>query len=83
VTNPTPAPVTQPTVDMRSLGASATERPRPEQAAPTREEITRRAYQIYVQRGLKPGSPEGDWLQAERELYLERAGLKPTKPSSS
>ena len=32
------------------------------------EEIRRRAYEIYLERGEQPGRDLGDWLQAEREL---------------
>jgi hypothetical protein len=36
---------------------------------PTREqEIRRRAYEIYLERGEEPGHDLEDWLQAEREL---------------
>jgi len=35
---------------------------------PTQEEIEFRAYHIYLERGGNDGSPEEDWLQAEREL---------------
>ena len=35
---------------------------------PAREEITRRAYEIYLERGEEPGRDLEDWLQAEREL---------------
>lgn len=35
---------------------------------PTREDIERRAYEIYVERGGSEGSEMEDWLQAEREL---------------
>lgn len=38
--------------------------------APTREEIERRAFEIYLARGTRPGSPDQDWTQAERELGL-------------
>jgi len=34
------------------------------------EEIRRRAYQIYLERGEQPGGHLDDWLQAERELEL-------------
>jgi hypothetical protein len=35
----------------------------------TREqEIRNRAYEIYLQRGGRPGYEAEDWLQAEREL---------------
>ena len=42
-----------------SLGNSARER---------EEEIRRRAYEIYLERGEQPGLDLDDWLQAEREL---------------
>jgi len=32
------------------------------------EEIRRRAYEIYLERGQQPGRDLDDWLQAEREL---------------
>ena len=32
------------------------------------EDIRRRAYEIYLERGGQPGSALDDWLQAEREL---------------
>jgi hypothetical protein len=32
------------------------------------EEISRRAYEIYLERGQQPGRDLDDWLQAEREL---------------
>jgi hypothetical protein len=36
---------------------------------PAREqEIRRRAYEIYLERGEEPGHDLEDWLQAEREL---------------
>ncbi|MEN9797676.1 MAG: hypothetical protein RL653_1372 [Pseudomonadota bacterium] len=47
--------------------------PRPSNAGPTREEIALRAFQLSQQRGDGPGSPEEDWLQAERELRLRDA----------
>jgi len=37
------------------------------------EEIRRRAYEIYLERGEQPGHDLDDWLQAEREL--ERGAL--------
>ncbi len=33
-----------------------------------REEIARRAYQRYEQRGREPGHDQEDWFDAEREL---------------
>jgi hypothetical protein len=35
---------------------------------PTREQITCRAYELYVQRGYVNGYDAQDWLQAEKEL---------------
>ena len=36
---------------------------------PAREqEIRRRAYELYLERGQEPGHDLEDWLQAEREL---------------
>ena len=32
------------------------------------EEIRRRAYEIYVERGSTPGNESEDWLTAEREV---------------
>ena len=36
------------------------------------EQIARRAYEIFLARDGQYGSPEQDWLQAERELMLGR-----------
>ena len=35
---------------------------------PTHEQITARAHELWVERGCPEGSPEEDWLAAEREL---------------
>jgi hypothetical protein len=35
---------------------------------PSREEIERKAYEIYEQRGCQDGYAEQDWFTAEREL---------------
>jgi hypothetical protein len=37
------------------------------------DDIRRRAYEIYLERGEQPGRELDDWLQAEREL--ERGAL--------
>jgi DUF2934 family protein len=34
------------------------------------EEIRRRAYEIFVERGSTPGNESEDWLTAEREVRL-------------
>jgi hypothetical protein len=36
------------------------------------EEIRRRAYEMYLERGEQPGRELDDWLQAERELKRGR-----------
>ena len=53
---------TQPGTEEVSVGNSARD-----------EEIRRRAYEIYLERGEQPGRDLDDWLQAEREL--ERGAL--------
>jgi hypothetical protein len=35
---------------------------------PAREEIERRAYELYLARGEVHGQDQDDWLQAERDL---------------
>jgi hypothetical protein len=46
--------------------------PRKNSALPTpinlEDEIRRRAYELYLQRGTAPGSEAEDWLNAEREV---------------
>ncbi len=37
-------------------------------ALPTHEEIAKRSYELYLQRGAVDGFHEQDWLQAEAEL---------------
>jgi hypothetical protein len=37
-------------------------------STPSDEEIRRRAYEIYLERGGLPGDELDDWLRAEREL---------------
>jgi hypothetical protein len=39
-----------------------------DQAYPTRDQIERRAYEIYLQRGGTDGDDVADWLIAEQEL---------------
>jgi hypothetical protein len=35
------------------------------------ERVRRRAYEIYLRRGGRGGSPEQDWFQATAEIYEE------------
>lgn len=39
---------------------------------PTHEEIAQRAFALYEQRGEASGGDLDDWLQAERQLLLDR-----------
>jgi hypothetical protein len=45
--------------------------------APSHDDIRRRAYEIYLERGGFPGHELEDWLQAEREFVSARIGEKP------
>ena len=48
--------------------ASALQKERAAKLAPTQEEIARRAYEIYLERGAAPGLELEDWARAEQEL---------------
>ena len=41
-------------------------------ARPSDEEISQRAYELFLQRGSAPGHENDDWLQAEAELMEAR-----------
>jgi len=40
----------------------------PAKTEPTRDDVARRAYELYEARGGEPGAELEDWLRAEREL---------------
>ncbi len=42
--------------------------PEPKPTTITEEDVRRRAYEIYLERGDAPGSEIDDWLRAETEL---------------
>jgi len=46
----------------------AATKPETPTAKPSREDIARRAYEIYEARGRTGGEEMDDWIQAEREL---------------
>jgi hypothetical protein len=52
----------------RRTGATNSEPGDPVWNAPTHEDIARRAYELYVERGGDDGSDVDDWLRAEQEL---------------
>jgi uncharacterized protein YndB with AHSA1/START domain len=43
--------------------------------APTYEQIAKRAYELYVERGREEGYAREDWLEAEKQLSEEMRGL--------
>jgi hypothetical protein len=48
----------------------------------SRDEIARRAYEIYVQRGGENGRDVEDWLRAEKEMSGKPADV-PAKPRTA
>lgn len=49
--------------------------------APSHDEIAVRAFEVFQRRGEQHGRDLDDWLQAERELLIERSGpLEPADP---
>jgi len=42
----------------------------------THEEIAKRAYEIYVEKGCRQGQSEQNWLQAEQELKNQQHWLQ-------
>ncbi len=48
---------------------------------PSRDEIERRAYELYEQRGCEDGHDEEDWFAAERELS-EQPAAEPSESGS-
>jgi Protein of unknown function (DUF2934) len=47
-------------------------KPKSSEGRPSDEEISQRAYELYLQRGSLPGHETDDWLQAEAELIEAR-----------
>ncbi|HVO57718.1 MAG TPA: DUF2934 domain-containing protein [Dongiaceae bacterium] len=59
--------------------AAKTRKSRAAKTAPTHEQISLRAYHIYLQRNGAPGNPFDDWKQAEQQLLSEAAVAKPRR----
>jgi hypothetical protein len=57
---PAPAPAAKPVVKVAAKPST--------KRVPTQEEISTRAYEIYVAEGCPEGSSVEHWLRAEREL---------------
>jgi hypothetical protein len=49
---------------------------------PTHEQIERRAYQIYLERGFHPDHALDDWLAAEKELTEQSNRENPNTSSA-
>ena len=63
----------------KATSSPVVKKPKKAPTGPTQEEITLRAYHIFLERGSAPGNPLEDWMRAEREL-IEQAG-KPRRKS--
>lgn len=50
---------------------------RSQQGSLTRDEIAKRAYELYLARGATPGHALDDWLEAERQLTAKVEGPVP------
>ena len=48
----------------------------------SKENIARRAYELYTQRGCEPGNDVEDWLNAEKELGAELS-VTPAKANAA
>ncbi len=65
---PAPAPEQK----AMAVAAGASQSGSTENSAVTHEEIAKLAHSYWVSRGYASGSPEQDWLRAERELKTRR-----------
>jgi hypothetical protein len=61
--------------------------PKASEGRPSDDEISQRAYELYLQRGSLPGHETDDWLQAEAELLEARRNAEeafnPGSPAST
>lgn len=44
------------------------------EALPLEEQVRKRAYELYVERGNESGSEVDDWFQAEQEVLMAQGG---------
>lgn len=59
-------------------------KPKGSEGRPSDDEISQRAYELYLQRGSVPGHETDDWLQAEAELIEARRNAEEAfNPGSS
>jgi hypothetical protein len=59
------------------MPATAHAKELPSERLSLEEQIQRRAYELYVQRGNQSGSELDDWLQAEEEIQQAQAEAIP------
>lgn len=65
---------TRRTSGARTAAGTAAKRPGAALAQmPSHEDVARRAYEIYLARGGRDGSPFDDWVEAERQLTQRSA----------
>jgi len=65
---------TVPTSSIRTSGGTAVAvRPTTKGPMLTHEQISRRAHEIWLKKGCKPGQDEQNWLEAEAQLRAEMA----------
>lgn len=64
----TPGAKNAPAPIAKTVPAPIEQRVIPTPIEPTFEQIRARAYEIYLARNGAPGTPDGDWRQAEQEL---------------
>jgi hypothetical protein len=65
------------------MPAPARARKSPSQTLSLEEQIRRRAYELFVQRGNESGSEVDDWLQAEQEVRQAQEQTRPRKRPSA
>jgi hypothetical protein len=56
---------------------------RKERKEPLKEDVSQRAYQLYVQRGCEPGKDVEDWVRAEEELNSDLVVVGPVKTKAA
>jgi hypothetical protein len=56
---------------------------RKERKEPLKEDVSQRAYQLYVQRGCEPGKDVEDWVRAEEELNSDLVVVGPVRTKAA
>ena len=70
-------PKTTGTTEIKQSSTEVGKGERPVDKSAREQEIQRRAYEIYLERGELPGHDLDDWLQAERELSVNEFNFIP------